>query len=200
MYTSKPFGISHFRILAIIAISLAFLLSSAQTLAQSGERPRAPELYIPITTHSTVLLKWWEADDPAKLGIRYVVQRKDNIDVDWHVVDGTYGQLQTYHDRTVGIPFTDSSVSPNTVYTYRVYAIKGDLRSDSSRRMRAVTEPAPEGNVQPVSTPVAYTRSHATIDDGRYTQSHATIDDGRCTQSHAATDDGRGTTTERPER
>ena len=155
MYTSKPFGISHFRILAIIAISLAFLLSSAQTLAQSGERPRAPELYIPITTHSTVLLKWWEADDPAKLGIRYVVQRKDNIDVDWHVVDGTYGQLQTYHDRTVGIPFTDSSVSPNTSYTYRVYAIKGDLRSDSSRRMRAVTEPAPEGNVQPVSTPVA---------------------------------------------
>ena len=155
MYTSKSFGISHVRILAIIAISLAFLLSSAPTLAQSGEKPRAPELYIPITTHDTVLLKWWEPDDPAKLGITYEVQRRAHSEDDWNVVGGRYGQLETYNDRSVGIPFTDSSVSPNTSYTYRVYAIKGDRRSDSSARMRAVTEPAPEGNAQPVSTPEA---------------------------------------------
>ena len=151
MYTSKPFGMSHVRIFAIIVISLAFLLSSAPALAQSDEKPRAPELYTPSTTQDTVVLRWWETDDPAVLGIRYEVQRRNGGG--WNVVNGVYGQYRTYSDGSVTIPFTDSSVSPDTKYTYRVYAIKGDRRSDSSSRVLAITDPAPERYVAPVRTP-----------------------------------------------
>ena len=151
MNMSLLLRIPHLRILVMIGVTISLLATVVPALAQSGERPRAPELYTPSTTHDTVKLFWWETADPAVLGITYEVQRRNGRG--WNVVNGVYGQIRTYSDGSVTIPFTDSSVSPDTNYTYRVYAIKGDLRSSSSRRILAITEPAPERYVAPVSTP-----------------------------------------------
>ena len=151
MNMSLLLRVHHLRILVLIGATIALMVAAVPALAQSGEKPRAPELYTPSTTHDSVVLRWWETADPAALGITYEVQRRNGGG--WNVVNGAYGQMRSYSDGSVTIPFTDSSVSPDTNYTYRVYAIKGDRRSDSSRRVLAITEPAPERYVAPVSTP-----------------------------------------------
>ncbi len=151
MNMSLLLRIPHLRILVLIGATIALMVAAVPALAQSDEKPRAPELYTPSTTQDTVVLRWWETADPAVLGIRYEVQRRNGGG--WNVVNGAYGQMRSYSDGSVTIPFTDSSVSPDTKYTYRVYAIKGGLRSSSSRRVLAITEPAPERYVAPVRTP-----------------------------------------------
>ena len=139
-------------IAGVFGVLATLLLMVAPALAQSAEKPRAPEMFRPVTTHDSVQLKWWETADPAVLGISYEVQRRQGVG-SYSVVSGSYGNYTHYQDGTVGIPFTDSSVSPDTSYAYRVYAIQGGLRSDSPSRASVRTKPAPGGFVEPVRTP-----------------------------------------------
>ncbi len=139
-------------IAGVFGVLATLLLMVAPALAQSAEKPRAPEMFRPVTTHDSVQLKWWETADPAVLGISYEVQRRQGVG-SYSVINGSYGNYTHYQDGTVGIPFTDSSVSPDTSYAYRVYAIQGGLRSDSPSRASVRTKPAPAGVVEPVRTP-----------------------------------------------
>ena len=139
-------------IAGVFGVLATLLLMVAPALAQSAEKPRAPEMFRPVTTHDSVQLKWWETADPAVLGISYEVQRRQGVG-SYSVINGSYGNYTHYQDGTVGIPFTDSSVSPDTSYAYRVYAIQGGLRSDSPSRASVRTKPAPGGVVEPVRTP-----------------------------------------------
>ena len=143
---------SRLGIAGVFGVLATLLLMVAPAFAQSAEKPRAPEMFRPITTHDSVQLKWWETADPAVLGISYEVQRRQGVG-SYSVVSGSYGNYTHYQDGTVGIPFTDSSVSPDTSYAYRVYAIQGGLRSDSPSRASVRTKPAPIGVVEPVTTP-----------------------------------------------
>ena len=143
---------SRLGIAGVFGVLATLLLMVAPAFAQSAEKPRAPEMFRPVTTHDSVQLKWWETADPAVLGISYEVQRRQGVG-SYSVVSGSYGNYTHYQDGTVGIPFTDSSVSPDTSYAYRVYAIQGGLRSDSPSRASVTTKPAPGGVVEPVRTP-----------------------------------------------
>ena len=143
---------SRLGIAGIFGVLATLLLMVAPALAQSAEKPRAPEMFRPITTHDSVQLKWWETADPAVLGISYEVQRRQGVG-SYSVVSGSYGNYTHYQDGTVGISFTDSSVSPDTTYAYRVYAIQGGRRSDSPSRATITTKPAPTEFVEPVRAP-----------------------------------------------
>ena len=143
---------SRLGIAGIFGVLATLLLMVAPALAQSAEKPRAPEMFRPITTHDSVQLKWWETADPAVLGISYEVQRRQGVG-SYSVISGSYGNYTHYQDGTVGIPFTDSSVSPDTTYAYRVYAIQGGRRSDSPSRATITTKPAPTEFVEPVRAP-----------------------------------------------
>ena len=118
-------------------------------------------MFRPITTHDSVQLKWWETADPAVLGISYEVQRRQGVG-SYSVISGSYGNYTHYQDGTVGISFTDSSVSPDTTYAYRVYAIQGGRRSDSPSRATITTKPAPIGVVEPVRA----SRTHSGTNSG----------------------------------
>ena len=71
-------------------------------------------------------LKWYIETDPAVEGFEFEVQRRNMANPEWEVVTGIYPSgdeyRTTFDNGGFRVIFQDQTVSPYTLYTYRVFA------------------------------------------------------------------------------
>lgn len=95
--------------------------------------------------------------------------------VEYRIYRGVGAGTRTYYDRTTALTYTDTNVTPSTVYVYHVTAVDG--KGNESSASSTDTETIPGGDTADVTAPPVPTTTEESVTQSLATVSWSPVDD-----------------------